>query len=501
MNVNPMTPLTELIVCSNVPLDNTYSDTLTFGSLAAQEAFFKTKARFTFGNLGPVRLENAIRVPKNADELFNCNYLMFRNANFGNKWFYAFITKIEYINVNMSVVNFDIDVMQTWKFDYTVKECFVEREHANSDAIGSNLIPENLELGEYVMREFVGTGLLSSDWRIVVAATTDEGGGDVFGAMYSGIYSGLHYNVFDNAYSVSSYLDALTTMGKADAIVSIFMMPRNMIDTGGSDKPKELTFIVPKNYEAIDEYKPRNNKLFTYPYNFLYATNNDGSEATFMYERFGGGSNITFKLKGDMSSNPQVIVYPQNYKGVAENYNEKMVISGFPQCAWTSDAFKAWLAQTASSNSIGIMASAFTAVGGLATGNLGVAFAGGVGVASTLAKIQDHSRMPPQAHGQNGSSINFAAGLKDFYVAHMYITVEFARQIDDFFDMFGYATHRLKVPNMTGRPSWNYVKCIESKIVGNVPFGDLAVIKANFDRGITFWHGDYVGDYSRNNKV
>ena len=31
---------------------------------------------------------------------------------------------------------------------------------------------------------------------------------------------------------------------------------------------------------------------------------------------------------------------------------------------------------------------------------------------------------------------------------------EFARIIDDYFNMFGYATHRVKTPNRDGRPHW-----------------------------------------------
>ena len=69
---------------------------------------------------------------------------MFQNTSFGIKWFYAFITNVEYINNETSEITIEIDVMQTWHFDYTVNQCFVEREMAATDDIGGNLVPETL---------------------------------------------------------------------------------------------------------------------------------------------------------------------------------------------------------------------------------------------------------------------------------------------------------------------------------------------------------------------
>ena len=54
---------------------------------------------------------------------------MFQNTEFNSKWFYAFITKIEYIQKNLTRIYFDIDIFQTWHFDVTWKPSFVVREH------------------------------------------------------------------------------------------------------------------------------------------------------------------------------------------------------------------------------------------------------------------------------------------------------------------------------------------------------------------------------------
>lgn len=497
MNVVPLSPITIVKVCHNVPLDSSYRDTLTFGSVSLQSSFFTGKAKYTFTDLTPVRMQNMIRLPVNADKIYDCNYIMFQNQNFSNKWFYAFIKKINFINVNMCEVEIELDVMQTWYFNYTVKPSFIEREHVSNDAIGANLVAENFELGDYVARDFDGTDKLAQT-NIVVAATVDINGDDAVGGTYCGIYSGLCFTVFDRASEVNAMLENLTSKNKADSIVAIFQMPKSMVGGIGS-AAQGYTITKSKNYSDIDGYVPRNNKLFTHPYNFLYVTNLDGNSAEFHYEYF-SDSACNFRLAGDMSCNPQVFLAPENYKGVITNYNEKMVLDGFPQCAYSTDSFQQWLAQNGASTAVSVLGSAFSMGMGIATMNPFAVAGGGLSIAGTLAKIGETASLPPQAHGSAGSSASFAVGIKDFAFMHMTIRAEYARIIDNYFDMYGYAVHRVKIPNINTRPSWNYVKTIESKIVGSIPFEDIEKIRSIFDSGITFWHGDFVGDYNRANK-
>ena len=78
---------------------------------------------------------------------------------------------------------------------------------------------------------------------------------------------------------------------------------------------------------------------------------------------------------------------------------------------------------------------------------------------------------------------------------------EIAEQIDDFFSMYGYLVSVIKTPNITGRQSWNYVKTRGACISGKVPATELRQINALFDRGLTFWHVDDVGNYSLGNGI
>ena len=67
---------------------------------------------------------------------------------------------------------------------------------------------------------------------------------------------------------------------------------------------------------------------------------------------------------------------------------------------------------------------------------------------------------------------------------------EFTMKLDTFFNMYGYATNQVKIPNLEGRANFNYVKLRNANITGSVPVEGMAIIKAAFNNGIRLWHGD-----------
>lgn len=515
-------PNTTIKILKNCPLDNTYDHTIYMLSKESQEEYFSSLTKYTLSEQSYQRVNRgAMNVGIKADNLYDCNYLMFQNTSFGKKWFYAFITSVEYVNNVTARITFEIDVMQTWFFDYKLKECFVEREHIANDTIGANLIPENLELGEYVADDFTATGNganepLLAQTSIVVASTFDENYNKVIGGYYGGVYSGLHYQVFPNdntgAEACSNFIK--NAGSKADGIVAVFCMPTKFV-VGASDPTKNYNFSKAKNLQDIGGYIPRNNKLFTYPFNFLYCTNLQGSGVAYPYEYF-SQDKCTFTLSCDMSCNPSAVLTPTDYKGVTTNFDEKMVLSGFPQLSFTTDTFKAWLSQNATNLAVtalgGATASTNQYVNAQTMLNRGQGMSAQMGfqsasagailnVAGVCSQVYAHSLMPNQAHNGSGSQTMLALGLLEFAFMHKHITPEFARIIDDYFDMFGYATHRVKVPNRDSRPHWNYVKTANCVCTGSIPADDMRTICNIYNRGVTFWkHGSEVGNYSLYNK-
>jgi hypothetical protein len=145
---------TNIRLLSGVPFQSDYKNTRWFNNQTDQLNYFTSKpivhsmSDYTFQRIEGRPL---IRVNKSIDELWNVNYLMFQNTNYNSKWFYAFVTKVEYINAGLTHVHFQIDVFQTWKFDMNFKPSYVVREHCKLwESDGSpvlNTVDEGLNYG------------------------------------------------------------------------------------------------------------------------------------------------------------------------------------------------------------------------------------------------------------------------------------------------------------------------------------------------------------------
>ena len=520
-------PNTIIRVLHNCPLDKTYDHTIYFSSENAQVNYFQGLTKYTFSEQTYQRVHKGkARVQRKAEDLYDCNYMMFQNSSFGNKWFYAFITSVEYVNNITSEITFEIDVMQTWFFDYNLEQCFVEREHSVTDNIGDNLVPEKLELGDYIVADIKSSGLISSiatDWAYIVVASFDKNGNDAWGQLYQGVYSGLVYNFFETYTAVNDFLESYASKAM-EGVLCILQIPKFMYDDYKQNPQVPVTHVLeldspPTNFGG---YVPKNKKLLTYPYNFLYVTNYNGNSAVYHYEYFyyhaslgeDETTNPTFELVASLNTTPSISCIPRGYKfnkngGYDANTNddERLVLKGLPICAYNVDAFKAWLAQNASSLGVSALSNVVNygmAVGAITGGTgagIGAVAGVGVSVANTLSQIYQASIRPPQANGEQGSISNVNIGLFDFGFYKKQIRPEFARIIDDYFNMYGYATHRVKTPNRSSRPYWNYVKTIGCVVTGSIPADDMYKICSIYDNGITFWkNGANVGNYSLDNR-
>ena len=169
-------PETNIRILRNEPLDTTYENTIHFNGTKEQYNYFVSLEKYNLTRYTYQRVKRGVcRVGIKADNLFDCNYMMFQNTAYGNKWFYAFITSVEFVNNECAEIAFTIDVMQTWYFDYRVWESFVVREHSASDNIGDNLLDDNLELGEYFIDNFEDSGVVNQGGYNVVMASTFYG--------------------------------------------------------------------------------------------------------------------------------------------------------------------------------------------------------------------------------------------------------------------------------------------------------------------------------------
>lgn len=571
-------PNSDVRILRNVPLEPSFDHTIWFDSPQQQADAFTTYAlAYYYNNVSYQRYPRPyITLDKTADELYNCNYMMFRNTAYGDKWFYAFITQIEYISNTTSRIYYTIDPMQTYLFDVNVGECWVEREHAMTDKIGDNLIPESFELGEYVYdADYFPQIFEKSHYTICILATwkavyednhwiiKDASTGGV-GGVDSGIYTGLTKNLFTYdpsnpkacVQAANAVIEAATKANKADGIVSITMYPKFFMnwsitgDLADGLVPYKMNGI-PAFTGTFDGYKPKNNKLYTSPFCGVYVDNLQGNAANYAYEYFTGRKPL-FYITGVANGNLECCSVPINYKGLPANYQESLIMGGFPQCAWNVDTFKAWIAQNKYAIAAGVANTAIStaarvgaavATGGLseiaaapaAAGTNVVSFpnayqppaGGGSGGGITgaaingssnilndtinlVAQVKTASTQPNHARGQQSSSVFCAMGQQGFHYMPYRIQGQFAKIIDDFFSMYGYKTNRLKVPNRNGRKAWNYVKTCGCNLTGSAPADVTASLVQIYDKGITFWRCidlstgnpfNRVGNYSLDNSL
>lgn len=508
-------PKNELIVCKGVGFDKTRQHVRLFPDADTQLAYFRGKAVYTTNTMEPIRVnKNEVFIEGNPETYADCDYIVFRNSDFNSRWYFAFIESPgEWGNTEMTRLNFTIDPFQTYFFDAVIPPCYVERRHWATDNIGDNLVPDNVELGDYIVNDEDRTGFFNT-YSIVVACTTTKAGTPAPGGYYGGIYSGLNLLEFTSVTELNDFLTMMVDGNKGAAIQSIFMMPREFIkekSTNITSEPvvKAYIYDAPKR-NTVDGYTPKNKKLLTYPYKFLQCSNLSGASAEYAYEFF-STPGATFNVIGDYSPNPTIKMTPVGYNGFEDSsnaYDYGLTLNGFPQCAWSTDAYLAWLAQSGSVSALGMTFTgqdlAFAqqglgAVGSLLSGNILGAASSFLGIAQNVAQVNAKKALPPQAHGQTANGAMVAFKAKDFFFTDVSIRAEFARIIDGYWTKYGYPCHELQSLVYKSRPYWNFIKTQGCLCTGDIPGWAKEELQDLFNNGVTIWHTDNIGNYYLDN--
>ena len=555
-------PNSDVVLCRGVPIDSDYKHTLYFDSVAAQNNYFFSKAFKQFHHVSYQReRRNVMTLETPSSELYGCNYLLFKNTSYSEKWFFAFVDLVEYVSDTVTDIYYTIDMMQTWMFQYTLKQCFVAREHSATDNLFENTKNESVGYGK-LMCGVHGDVLKASEQLTMCAVLTTK-------PFTSGVGAEKPLEIYNRHCSVYGYIglpqaindniELLVQNGYESAILALFIVP-SFFAQGATDlimptsmptKTVEIEFNID---ELPNGYKPRNKKLLSYPYNQLWISNNSGTINEYRYEDFELTSNNTveFELKACGVTSPAMSLVPLHYRGVTKYYDEAIFSTNFTTAPWVGDVYAAWVAQNKNS----VMASAENQAG-RAFMNLGQSLVGGfiqtnntldmyqaqkydaanrglsvskatqVGAQQSVrqnllntlsvganemfgfwetvntleGKVADLQNIPANVHNlSQADSLNAADKKMSFETYRMCVKPEYAKMVDKYFDMFGYTTNEVKVPNTHSRPHWNYVQTVGCEIQGLLPQEAANIIKAVYDKGVTFWkNGDEVGNYTLDN--
>lgn len=383
-----------------------------------------------------------------------------------------------------------------------------------------------------------------------------------YGEKIDGIFQGYtlyYFDTLDQKY-VAALLAALSYQGVGESVKMIFPLPKAAAsikdrkalvytESGGGSAGTNLYIAASSSLENVNasiDYtsmygnNQKNNKVFCSPFTKLAIYNNEGGYVELKPEFMNNPQSAhpptyTYSFVRNAVNNGDTTaeVKPAYYKGGSKQHS--LLLSGFPLGSWGYSVFDNWYAQNRNSlnwqyagaavglaASAGIAAATFGASAAAipiitAAGNL----AGGVvSVGKLIGSVEDKKVMPDSVQGQIGNaSLNLKTAEKKIELVAYKMQDDYLRIVDDYFTMYGYASHEVKVPNIfasKGRPYFNYIKTqnvtlVPVKNAGNntkyLSSEAINTISAILDNGITFWNCSRltgtnpieVGDYTVDN--
>lgn len=432
-----------------VPWNPDYRHVRLFGSRAEQEAYMLGKCpnELRRSDYTYQRQDNSIVVPFNAEQLYGYNYCMFKNSNYGSKWFFAFIVNTEYVNPESTRLTLSTDIMQTWFLDCEVHACYVEREHVNDDSIGAHIKDEGMSCGEMVCVDsmFDDTSLytvVSSAAEPRTDGTYVNNGGDV----YEGVTAGTALSVFDCSLpdqlaQFKLFMQSLADNGQQDAVNAVYMVPATVVPgfaskssgygqwVKGDNEPARSDEIAwDAGFTSLDGYVPKNNKMYCYPFEYVEAGNLAGTTQQFALEFWGTPGKCSFRRTGGVDVNASQVYIPLGYNGMDVFWEGAVSMPPYPSCSWVYQSYANWLGATKYEVKLAEnvpfvgdvttqgdwytqqeMGNIYGFLSGARPGNVGSSLAGlAMNQYNALASLSQRQRTPNTSRGGTNSSVTLA---------------------------------------------------------------------------------------------
>lgn len=391
---------------ADVPISGDHQ--LVFSSRSAQATYFLNKRVASKAGCSYLRKTGRLRIEWSTARVMQSNYISFTNPSFENVTFYAKITDWEYVNNETTDILYEIDWWQTYMFDFEAHACGILREQlteADYQKAVANpwrrdipelLTSENLPVSESLECIYTNgenqAGVLTGNrfkmssgipaisegmqqLKVVMYLSAIANFNDledsqktVFRAFLSKwetlngqsfdystvdvnqIFSSTAENFIrsyavlampiSNTVAFSEALTLLTQLGINGNIVGLYVLPNWMASGGSFDNG----FIVPK----LNVKSP---KLNTFPFRYLRIKSaQDTKEYRLdlfkdLSESEDGNTWVRFRYVSNVCGLPIMAIMPVSYKtDGAGNYFERIEYSNFPQVAYSTDAYLAYIA-------------------------------------------------------------------------------------------------------------------------------------------------------------
>lgn len=402
-------PANSMVTLVNVPWSNTYRDAVLFNNRGelneyidgrvTEQADIKTSMSYIPTNR-PIKLAD----PEN--RLYQYNYLRVSNPTIpgtrdAKKDFYYFITDVQFVNGDTTMVTVQLDVFQTFIYDTVFGNCYVERGHislANTNRFNDYgrtylTLAEGLDTGaEYINADQYTVNIMpqpSADYLIcsTVSLTVSDFGSQsnpivlmASGGLLQGVRSGASYyivkgeNMSDFMSAIARYpwvgqgitsitaippitryypnYDYAPTIGPlpiSNAPSGVFnpiryKIPENRPEVNWRE---ELRKTIPARYRSLD-------KFLTFPYSMVELTTNTGTPLVLRPESWDNEDMEVMETISLPLPNQRIGIYPYRYnaRGTSDNgdgWDRSTGVNNLPQIAIVNDSASLTLASQAHS--------------------------------------------------------------------------------------------------------------------------------------------------------
>lgn len=364
-------PQTEVHLLTNVPFNLTYNNVMDFNTPTEQITYFLNKTKYVFDKLTYQRVTSStIKLDINYNDLLDVNYLIFKNDSVKNKWFFAFITDYEFISESTTKITYQLDVFQTYLFDYEFQSSYVEREHTkrfNSDGTPViNTLDEGLAYGsdyttcmvkQYEQLEGIIWAIIVSKVDLRAIPNKSYGGSNVSNIptplYYYGVpisangnnignftINGTQVSVIQDIWNLfttnSDFVGSIVSMYYTSFIPFVVEKESDVaikIDTRAGTLTQFAGLTVlrftglkwgtlsPTIFENIYEQFPKyeESKLYMYPYSLIEITNFKGETFTLKMENmtqiFTSGNKLDLLILSSLGVSPKTAIIPKFYLG------------------------------------------------------------------------------------------------------------------------------------------------------------------------------------------
>lgn len=481
---------------NNYKYDNKYDYVKCFATKEEQKSYFNSLNNETIEDENYIRINNVINVPYNFEYLqeHGINYLSFNN---GYRDIYGFIVNKTYVNKNVTKIVYEVDVIQTFLFDFSINKSYVERKVCNMDEITDydegifigehieeyNKIVLNKESQFFTMLNGVKNYELKFDTDGNLTDVTDISTTNSYpvttldGIKYPLIFSTDYKNLYDYPTTVGVIRLPFCSIGETKEI----KLPRvfkneNIVEGDTASKEKYFTAnqvvnvctsITSKRVESegIEVSKSKVTDFFPYTY---YVLTDGECEPLVMQPQYLPNS-FTIKGKFSISHQPTERYYPNSYKGDTTgnvynitNNNQMLLPTATNNGLSYLNANCNLVARENKNKNVDYIANTVIGIGGLAssyfTGGLtlgmglsasGSALSGYNAIKSNDARNKDIMTTPNSISSYGTPSTRYAFNTDTVRVIKYTVTSNIKNKINNFCSRYGnkynnYATIDLK---------------------------------------------------------